>query len=305
MQFAARFELSIDPATVALCGSIPLDDLPAERVWGEMEKLLLAPRPSIGLAAGLEIGVMEKLFPELRALVGCTQEPDVHPEGDVWVHTLQAVDVAAAENGDLGVPRRLAVLLATLCHDLGKPATWKRFDGRVRFHGHEAESVEPARRLLDRLNVRTRDGFDVRGNVLRLVEHHLAPSQFHRDRARIGDAAFRRLSLKCDLDLLVRVARADLLGRRAPAFAEASAGKAGGKVPSAAACDWFASRAKDLGVAAAPPAPILLGRHVLDLGVPPGPRVGEITEKVYQRQLDGEVRTLEEAIAAARNLLAR
>src|SRR4029453_17144905 len=76
MQFAARFEFTIDPATVALCRSIPLDDLPSERIWGEFEKLLLrARRPSIGLQAGLGLGGVAKLFPDLRALVGCPQEP--------------------------------------------------------------------------------------------------------------------------------------------------------------------------------------------------------------------------------------
>src|SRR5207247_8379745 len=61
MQFAARFEFSIDPATVALCRTIPLDDLPSERIWGEFEKLLLrSRRPSIGLQAGLDLGVIDR-----------------------------------------------------------------------------------------------------------------------------------------------------------------------------------------------------------------------------------------------------
>src|SRR5262249_8882897 len=89
MQFAARFTLEMDAPTRELCRRIPLDDLPAERIWGEIEKLLLqAPRPSTGLALGLDLDVIERLFPELQALVGCPQEPDWHPEGDVWVHTL-------------------------------------------------------------------------------------------------------------------------------------------------------------------------------------------------------------------------
>src|SRR5207248_9506068 len=95
MQFAARFEFDVDGATKALCRSIPLDDLPAERIWGEIEKLLLrARRPSIGFALALELGIVERLFPELDALVGCPQEPAWHPEGDVWIHTLLVVDEA-------------------------------------------------------------------------------------------------------------------------------------------------------------------------------------------------------------------
>ena len=95
MQFAARFEFALDPATKELCRRIPLDDLPAERIWAEIEKLLLRrTRPSIGFALALDLGVIERLFPELDALVGCPQEPEWHPEGDVWVHTLLVIDQA-------------------------------------------------------------------------------------------------------------------------------------------------------------------------------------------------------------------
>src|SRR5690242_9794979 len=151
MQFAARFEFSIDPATVALCRRIPLNDLPAERLWGEFEKLLLrSRRPSIGLRAGLDLGVIDALFPEFKALVGCPQEPAWHPEGDVWVHTLQAVDLAAALIADLPMPKQVVVMLGTLCHDLGKPPTTKVIDGRIRSLDHEAEGLPPTTRVLDR-----------------------------------------------------------------------------------------------------------------------------------------------------------
>ena len=95
LQFAARFQLSIDPDTADVCRSIPLDDLPAERVWGEFEKLLLqAERPSIGLSLGWHLGVVQRLLPELAPLSTCPQDPEWHPEGDVWTHTLLVVDQA-------------------------------------------------------------------------------------------------------------------------------------------------------------------------------------------------------------------
>lgn len=293
MQFAARFEFAIEPSTVALARSIPLDDLPGERIYGEFEKLLLrARRPSIGLAAGLEMGVMDKLFPDLKALVGCPQEPAWHPEGDVWVHTLQAVDLAATMIGDLPVPKKLAVMLGTLCHDLGKPPTTAVIDGRIRSLDHEAQGLPPTERVLDRLNVHTLDGYDVRKQVLALVGDHLKPGVFHKD-GKAGDGAFRRLALRVELDLLYRVAKADSLGRVAP----------GKPPPNAEAQEWFLERAKGLKVEHAPEKPILMGRHVLELGLKPGPRVGEITDAVYQLQLDGKVKTLEDAIAEARKLL--
>lgn len=294
MQFAARFEFVIDPATAALCRSLPLDDLPAERLWGEMEKLLLrARRPSIGLRDGLTLGAVDRLFPELKALVGCPQEPEWHPEGDVWVHTLQAVDVAAGLVDDLDRPRKLVVLLGTLCHDFGKPLTTKTIDGRIRSLDHEERGVPPAESFLERLKVYTFDGYDVRAQVKAIVANHLKPGTFFRERDRVGDGAFRRLARKCDLDLLYRVAKADSLGRRAPGAPE----------PDAEAQEWFIARAKALNVMHEPPAPLLMGRHVLELGVKEGPAVGKITAAVYELQLDGRITTLEEAIAEARKLL--
>jgi tRNA nucleotidyltransferase (CCA-adding enzyme) len=295
MQFAARFEFSIDPATVALCRRIRLDDLPSERIWGEFEKLLLrSRRPSIGLRAGLDLGVLDQLFPELKALVGCPQEPAWHPEGDVWVHTLQAVDLAAGLVSDLSTPRQAVVMLGTLCHDLGKPPTTKVIDGRIRSLEHEEAGIAPTERVLDRLNVRTMDGYDVRRQVIAIVANHLKPGLLSRERDRVGDGAFRRLALKCELDLLYRVAKADSLGRRA----------AGAKEPDSEGQDWFIERARALDVVRGGPKPLLLGRHLLEMGLAPGPRIGDLTERVYQLQLDGEVKTLDDALAAARRFLA-
>jgi tRNA nucleotidyltransferase (CCA-adding enzyme) len=289
IQFAARFELTVDDETRRICGAIPLDDLPAERVWGEIEKLLLqAARPSIGFALALELGVIDRVLPEMRPLVGCPQEPEWHPEGDVWTHTLMVIDTARALNGDLDRPRLITVMLGAVTHDLGKPPTTALVDGRIRSLDHEQAGVEPAGRLLDRLNVHTVDGFPVRDQVLGLVAQHLKPGMFHKA-PNVGDGAFRRLAQKVDLELLARLARADCLGR-AGAF-------------DCSAMDWFLERARALGVEHRPPAPLLLGRHVLALGADPGPRVGQILRQVYEKQLDGEVQTTEEAIAAARTLV--
>jgi tRNA nucleotidyltransferase (CCA-adding enzyme) len=294
MQFAARFEFSIDPATVALCRTIPLDDLPSERIWGEFEKLLLrARRPSIGLQAGLDLGVMDKLFPDFKALVGCPQEPAWHPEGDVWVHTLQAVDLAAGYIADLPAPKQVVVMLGTLCHDLGKPPTTRVIDGRIRSLEHEAAGLPPTGRVLDRLNIHTMDGYEVRKQILAIVDNHLKPGLLSRTRDKVGDSAFRRLALKCEIDLLYRVAKADSLGRRAP----------GAKEPDADAQEWFLERAKSLSVSKEGPKPLLLGRHLLEMGLQPGLQIGEITKKVYELQLDGIVKTLEDAKTEARRLL--
>jgi len=290
IQFAARFSLTVDDEARELCRSMPLDDLPAERVWGEIEKLLLSPQPSIGLAIALEIGIIEKLFPELKALDGCPQESELHPEGDVWVHTLQVVDQARQRIDDLAHPQQIAIMLGALCHDLGKPKVTRFFDGRIRSHDHEAQGVAPAMSLLDRLNVHSIDGYDVRGQVVGITSQHLQPGAWYKRRDEVGDGAFRRLAAKVDLELLARLAKADCLGRAPGRF-------------DCTAMDWFLERARQLGVEHKPPGPILLGRHLLDLGLKPGPRVGEILKAVYELQMDGAVTTLDEAIVAAKRML--
>ena len=291
VQFAARFEFAVDEATRTLCRQIALDDLPSERIWGEIEKLLLqAARPSIGFEVALDLGVIDRLFPEIRALVGCEQEPEWHPEGDVWIHTLMVIDQARTRIDDLDHPRQVVVMLGAVCHDLGKPPTTAFIDGRIRSIDHEQAGVAPATAVLDRLNIHSLDGYDVRQQILGIVAHHLKPGMFHQSPTPVSDGAFRRLAAKVDLELLARVAKSDCLGRTGNF--------------NCSAMDWFLERAKALGVEHAPPEPIVKGRHLLALGVSPGPRVGQILRQIYERQLDGSIATLEDGITLAREILA-
>ena len=101
---------------------------------------------------------------------------------------------------------------------------------------------------------------------------------------------------RCELDLLYRVAKADSLGRNAPWVPRE-------RWYDAEAQEWFINRARELSVERQPPAALLMGRHLLEMGLKPSPRVGEIARAVYEMQLDGRVRTLEEAQAAARRLI--
>jgi tRNA nucleotidyltransferase (CCA-adding enzyme) len=297
-QFAARFEFDIHPETVELCRGVDLTDLPCERIWGELEKLLLhAQRPSIGLEWLRKLGALEKLFPEIQSLIGVPQDPEWHPEGDVFVHTKLAVDRARELIEGLSYPRQVTVILAALAHDFGKPATTEFIEGRWRSRGHEEAGVPPAESFLDRIRVHTLDGYNVRAQVVALVREHLKPGEFYKKRDEVGEGAFRRLARRCEPDLLYRVAKADSLGRNAE------------WVPreqwyGAEAQEWFIERIRELEVERRPPEPLLLGRHLLELGVQPGPRMGEITRAVYEMQLDGRVRSLDEAIAEAQRILA-
>lgn len=296
-QFAARFEFDIDTSTAELCRAIDLSDLPAERVWGEMEKLLLrARRPSIGLKWLRELSAVDQLFPGLKALIDVPQEPEWHPEGDVWIHTLLTTDRARELIDGLAYPKQVTVMLAAVAHDFGKPATTAFVDGRIRSREHEEAGVEPAISFLDRLNIHTLDGYDVRAQVIALVRDHLKPGEFYKKRDEVGDGAFRRLARKCELDLLYRVAKADSLGRNADWVPRE-------KWFSAEAQEWFIARARELAVESQAPTPFLLGRHLLEIGLEPGPRMGEITKAVYEMQLDGRVLNLADAKQAATDIM--
>ena len=296
-QFAARFEFEIDEATVALCRQIDLSDLPPERVWGELEKLLLqAERPSLGFKWLQKLTALERLFPEIGSLIDVPQDPEWHPEGDVFIHTLLTIDRAHEFIQGLSYPRKVTVMLAAVAHDFGKPSTTEFLEGRWRSRGHEEAGVAPTESFLNRVNIHTIEGYDVRSQVIALVREHLKPGEFFKKSEEVGDGAFRRLARKCELDLLYRVASADSLGRNADWVPRE-------KWYDAEAQEWFIARAKELEVAQAAPKPILLGRHLLELGVAPGPRMGDLTRAVYEMQLDGRVTNLEEAREAARTMV--
>ena len=130
----------------------------------------------------------------------------------------------------------------------------------------------------------------MRRQVLGITAQHLKPGSWFKVRDEVGDGAFRRLAQKVDLELLARVAKSDCEGRQPGTF-------------DCTAMDWFLERARALGVEHRPPEPILLGRHLLELGLKPGPRVGEILKAVYEQQMDGAVTTWTQAIDAARHLI--
>ena len=208
--------------------------------------------------------------------------------GDVWVHTLMAVDNAVELTEGLPKEKKLTVILAVLLHDIAKPQTTIFERGHIRSPEHEEKGREPSQRVLDALNVYSINGYDVRGQVVELVANHLKPSHFYKDRDRVTDGAFRRLARKCDLELLYLVSKADALAR--------------GPASESVSQEWFIERARALAVEHAPPKPILMGRHLIQLGVEPGPRMGEILQAVYELQLDGKVTSLEEALEAARKV---
>lgn len=272
MQFAARFEFSVAPETIALCASLSQVDLPPERLMEEWTKLILRGRkPSLGLAFLRECG-WTKFYPGLHALIGVPQDPEWHPEGDVWTHTLHCLDAyAQARVGDRD--EDLIVGLAVLLHDFGKATQTKvePHDGRIHAYGHEEASVPLAGKFLGQLTRETK----LLESVLPLVRWHGQP--FELFRAKAGDASVRRLATKVlRIDRLVRVDIADRQGRPPLWPGETS--------PQGL---WLAERAQALQVADSAPKRIVLGRHLIAMGHPPAGWFSQVLGEAFEAQLDG------------------
>ena len=287
MQFVARFDLDPAAETLALCRSIGMEGLAKERMMEEWSKLLLRGRTvSKGLGFLRSAGWL-RFFPELERLVGCRQDPHWHPEGDVWNHTLAALDAFARERtGDDA--EDLIVGLAVMCHDFGKPATsaYDPVAGRIRSKGHDEAGVAPTLSFLRRLTAEER----ILREVPPLVRCHMRPYAMWKSKA--GDSAVRRLSVQAGrIDRLLRVARADAVGAGAE-----------GDHPE---LRWLAERADALRVKDSAPKPILLGRHLIALGCRPSPKFGEWLGACYEAQLDGRFADLDGAIAFFRQIANR
>jgi tRNA nucleotidyltransferase (CCA-adding enzyme) len=297
LQFACRFDSIIEYNTLQEMKKVDLCELPVERIWMEVEKALLSENPSFFFALISNLPNAIHLFPEVDRLVGVLQEPEWHPEGDVYLHTMLALDKAAKilATSEFSRPEKLTVMLAVLCHDFGKANTTEVIDERIRTIGHAKAGLEPTTALLDRLNIYTIDGFPVREQVLRLVEYHLVPPQLHAASLEVPTTnvgrTLRRLALKVRLDLLAAVSLADMLGR---------ATDENSKQVDKNTIDWFLGEAEKSQVMNKPPEKILKGRHLLEIGMMPGPEMGQLLDYVFKCQLDGVVRNLEEAIDFAK-----
>ncbi len=276
MQFAARYELVAAAETVELCRSIAgtFSELAVERVGEEWFKWAAkSRRPSAGLHFLKATGWLQH-FPELAALDGTPQDPEWHPEGDVFTHTAHCCD-ALAELSDWqhsDPATRIALMLAVLAHDFAKPQTTSEAlrDGRLRIvsPGHEEQGGPLAEAFLTRINAPTA----LKARVVPLVTNHLAHLQT------ISDRSVRRLANRLQpatIEELCLVMTADQFGRP-PRPRDIHAG-----------VQALRAKAGELRLKDAAPKPILQGRHLIGRGMSPSRRFGEVLEAAFEAQLEG------------------
>ena len=273
VQLAARFGFRIDSLTLELIKQSELNNIKPERILEELRKLLLlAPRPSWGLKYMREAGILERKHPMLFRLINCEQSPVNHPEGDVWEHTLQVVDLTAGRKHHSRDPEVL--MFAALLHDIGKPDTTRVRDGKITAYGHDLKGEKLARIFLSEL----RAGNSLIEGVGRLVREHMHPVLLYKTRENVSDKAIRKLVNRINVRELMLLAEADFKGR-------------GRERDFAPVQEWLNERMSSLGLHPEEGiTPLLQGRDLIELGMEPGPNFRRILNKAFEMQLEGENR---------------
>ena len=287
MQFIARFDLSVDQETLDLCRKIQPEGLSKERIFHEWKKLILqGEQISKGLAF-LASSNWLQYFPELEPIQGCPQEPRWHPEGDVWEHTKLSMNAFAIgrsdEKSELSL---LSVGFATLLHDIGKAATTIIKDQSIKSPKHDVVGAKLAELFMLRLTNQK----NLIQNVIQLVRYHMIPYQLYEQHS--SQAAIKRLMLKInDIDDLLDVVKADHNGRS----------KNYNK--NVLAINWIYQQIKQMKLSGTKPEPLILGRHLIELGLKPSKQFKTILADLLDAQLEGHFETVEQGKAYIKNKL--
>ncbi len=309
-RFASVLRFSVQKEIYPTARLSDLTGLSMERVAEELIRMLLeSDRPSLGLREYHRLGVLESLFPELSRLTLTIQDALFHPETDefghhtVWGHVLIAVDIAARLAREQALPdeERLALLLAVLLHDLGKPesSSWEFKRGRMTITsiGHDVRGATMAQDLLTRLRIETRGAFAVNEMVGLLVKNHHRLYDLFRNRESATFKSFARLlaEMKGHDRLLLWLDLADRLSREPdPLNFDPDADEL---------LRWYNERSSEYNLSLDTIAPLMRGRDLIALGMRPGPAMGELLERLYEAQLDGSFRTTERGVELAKQWL--
>lgn len=286
-QFCARFGLEPLEETIELCRRIrsSYSELAVERIWMEWEKWATRSRkPSLGLQFLRATGWLDH-FEEIAALIDCPQDPEWHPEGDVFTHTCHCLDALVRlelfkESDRL---EKLTLMFGVLAHDFGKPETTeKKLKVDVErwvSPRHDKAGIPLAEKFL--LSIGSPHSFIP--HVQSLVGNHMASIHV---RKRPTLPQVRRLARRvqpASLEQLFTVIRSDIAGRP-PLSEEPSQGLL-----------LLEEVALEESLHVEPPKPIVLGRHLIDRGLEPGTHFKKILDELFERQIDGAFATLEEA----------
>ena len=265
-QFAARFGFSIADDTKDLCRGIDLSTLSKERIEEELKKALLkADKPSIFFEALREMDQLDAWFPELKQLIGLEQDPVYHPEGDVWVHTMEVVDRAARYRDRVSDP--YCFMLLALTHDLGKIVTTEFIKGRIHAYEHEKKGLPLVESFIKRLT----NEKHVIDYVTNMVPLHMRPNV----------AAYSKPALKSTNRMFDEAADPqDLIW-----FAEADRPVMAGSDIFSGGSDFLFERLRAYEETMS--RPYVMGRDLIEAGLEPGEDFTEILAYAHKLRLAG------------------
>ncbi len=267
VRFAATLGFDIEEQTRTALSTCRerLRAISGERVRSELQRMLVGPWRRRAVELLDESGLLEVILPEALPMKGCEQPPEFHPEGDVWIHTLLALD---------GLPddTTFELALAMLLHDIGKPPTFVRAPDRIRFDGHVELGAEMAEAICGRLRMSR----SATRRVHALVRDHI----IFKDVPSMRASRLRRLMAEEHFEELMLLYRADC-------------GACHGLLTALPAIEAMQER---LAEEALIPAPLLTGRDLIERGVESGPRVGALLREAADLQLEGNLEGREAAL---------
>ncbi|MBD3420308.1 MAG: HD domain-containing protein [Chitinivibrionales bacterium] len=272
IRFSARFGFSIEAHTwTCLCTSRNgITRISAERIYQELTRMLLGPLPSRAFSLLRESGLLALILPEVHALGGVEQPGRFHPEGDVWEHTLHALD-------NLQSPTLIAAW-AVLLHDIGKPPTISQTD-RIRFNNHASVGAHMSETVLKRLKAPG----EVIKKVAACIRHHM--NFMHVQKMKVS--TLKRYLARPTIEDELKVHYADCMSshRKLDNYY------------------YLKKQQAQLSREQIQPSPLISGNDLIVLGLKPGPHFRKILDAAYDRQLEGILATTEEALAWVRQYL--
>lgn len=273
VRFAARFDYTIDPATMAAIQHLApqIHQVSCERVREELTKMLTEGRARRAFQLLDTTGLLREVLPEIAAMKGVEQPPQFHPEGDVFVHTLLLLEkLQAGGSGSASVSKTLA--WGALLHDVGKPPTFRVAPDRIRFDGHVEVGVKMAAEICRRL----RFSNDETDQILALVANHMRFA----DVQRMKQSTLKRFLRLPAFDEHLELHRIDCLSSH-------------GQLDS---YEYSREQFRSLPPEAIRPTPLITGRDLIEAGYEPGPRFKEVLAAVEDAQLEGRLTSREAAM---------
>ena len=268
VRFATALEFEIEEATwSALVKSAPgISEISAERIREELVRIFLSPQRARGWDLLDASGLLRVVLPELEAMKGCEQPPQFHPEGDVFKHTRIMLEMLPAEAS-------LPLVLSVLFHDIGKPATSSLDEnGRIRFNGHDRVGAEMTEALMQRLRF---SRAEIEATVEAVRQHMV-----FKDVPKMRLAKLKRFMARPTFNDELELHRVDCASSH-------------GMLDN---YDFLLQKREEFSKEPIIPPPLVRGNDLKALGLKPGPTFGEILEAVETRQLEGALRTREEAL---------